>query len=58
MLYPNVLAINLEGQVANFCINIQYPSHVDKIMLAFKQRFERLEATNSKLGGLITIHVV
>jgi hypothetical protein len=46
---PNVLARNFEGQVANSCINIRYPLHVDRIMLVIKQRFERLKAINRKL---------
>ncbi len=46
---PNVVAKNLECKVANSYINIWYPLHVDRIMFAIKQIFERPEAIKSKL---------
>ncbi len=58
MDYPNVLAKEFKGQVANSSINIWHPPHMDCFMLAIKQRLESPKVVCSKFLGLIIVHVI
>ncbi len=49
MDYPNVLASDLKGQLANFGINIKHPLHMDAFMFTIKQRLESPNFVYSKL---------
>ncbi len=54
---PYMLVIYFKGKMLNFRIYIQYPSHMDVLMLALQQPLKVSKNVCSKVGSLLTIHV-